>query len=148
MRRVPRPDRTSAICGILILIAFAHILGHTRRRFPLESLEGARRVVDAAADKKASDIVLLDIHDLSIIADYFVICTGTNPPQIGAIASAVDEELGKAGANLLHREGNPESGWVLLDFGDIICHVFGPMEREYYQLERLWGAAQRLLYVE
>ena len=115
---------------------------------PLESLESARRVVDAAADKKASDIVLLDIHDLSIIADYFVICTGTNPRQIGAIASAVDEELGKMGEHLLHREGTPDSGWMLLDFGDVICHVFGPMEREYYQLERLWEAAPRLLYVE
>jgi ribosome-associated protein len=105
-------------------------------------------MVDAAADKKASNIVLLDIHDLSIIADYFVICTGTNPRQIDAIAAAVDEEMGQVGEPLLHREGNPESGWILLDFGDIICHVFGPMEREYYSLERLWGAAPRLLYVE
>jgi ribosome-associated protein len=114
----------------------------------LESAERARRIVDAAVDKKAADIVMLDIQGISILADYFVICTGANPRQIGAIASAVDEELGKLGVPLLHREGKPESGWVLLDFGDVVCHIFGPMEREFYQLERLWSAAPRLLYVE
>jgi ribosome-associated protein len=60
----------------------------------------------------------------------------------------VDESLSKDGYDRLHREGSPESGWMLLDFGDVICHIFGPMEREYYQLERLWGAAPRLMYVE
>lgn len=104
--------------------------------------------MDAAVDKKASDIVLLDIREISIIADYFVICTGANPRQIAAIGSAMDEQLGKFGAQLVHREGKPESGWMLLDFGDIICHIFAPMERDFYQLERLWSAAPRMLYVE
>jgi len=115
----------------------------------LESSEIARRVVDATVDKKAADVVLLDIRELSIIADYFVICTGANPRQIGAIADGIDEQLGKLGVNVTHREGKPESGWLLLDLGgDVICHIFGPMEREFYQLERLWNAASRLIYVE
>ena len=93
-------------------------------------------------------MVLLNVRDLTVIADYFVICTGMNPRQIAAIADAVDEELGKAGEEVYHREGSANTGWVLYDFGDVILHVFGPMEREYYQLENLWSAAPRLLYVE
>jgi ribosome-associated protein len=115
----------------------------------LDSSESARRVVDAAISKKAADVVLLDIRGLTIIADYFVICTGSNPRQINAIANAIDEDLSKVSVNVTHREGNPESGWVLLDLGgDVIVHIFAPMERDFYQLERLWGAAPRLLYVE
>ena len=115
----------------------------------LESSESARRAVDAAVDKKATDIVLLDIRELTVIADYFLICTGSNPRQITAIADAIDEQLSKVGVNATHREGKSDSGWVLLDMeSDVICHIFGPMEREFYQLERLWSAAPRLLYVE
>jgi len=115
----------------------------------LDSSESARHAVDAAVDKKASDVVLLDIRELTIISDYFMICTASNPRQIGAIADAIDDELGKVGIHITHREGKPDSGWVLLDVGgDVICHIFGPMEREFYQLELLWSAAPRLLYVE
>src|SRR5205823_531770 len=103
----------------------------------LDSAQLAKAAVDVASDKKASDIILLDIRDVTTIADYFVICSGNNPRQIQAIAEAIDEELGKQGANLLHREGVAETGWVLLDFGDIIVHIFGNKEREYYRLERL-----------
>lgn len=106
-------------------------------------------MVDAAVDKKASDIVLLDIRELTVIADYFMICTGANPRQIAAIADAIDEQLDKVGVRVTHREGKPDSGWMLLDLeGDVICHIFGPLEREFYQLERLWSIAPRLLYVE
>ncbi len=114
----------------------------------LDSAESARRMVDAAVDKKAQDVVLLDIHDVSSIADYFVICTGGNPRQISAIAEAIDEQLGDVGVDLIRREGKPDSGWMLLDFGDVVCHIFGPVEREFYRLERIWSAAPRLLYVE
>ncbi len=119
------------------------------RRRPLDSSECARRAVDAAIEKKASDVVLLDIRELTIIADYFLICTGANPRQIAAIADSIDEQLDKVGVRITHREGRPETGWMLLDVGgDVICHIFGPNEREFYQLERLWSAAPRLLYVE
>lgn len=114
----------------------------------LEPAELARIIVDVAADKKATDITLLDIRDLSVIADYFVICTGTNPRQIGAIASAIDDELSERGVPLRGREGGADSGWVLLDLGDVIVHIFGPMEREFYRLERLWSEAPTVMYLQ
>jgi ribosome-associated protein len=129
-------------------MGFFYLSTEMRRR-PLDSSESARRAVDAAIEKKASDVVLLDIRELTIIADYFLICTGANPRQIAAIADSIDEQLGKVGVRITHREGRPETGWMLLDVeGDVICHIFGPNEREFYQLERLWSAAPRLLYVE
>ena len=108
----------------------------------------ARAAVDAASDKKASDILLLDIREVTTFADYFVICSGSNRRQIQAIAEAIDEQLGSQGANLLHREGIAETGWILLDFGDIIIHILGPKEREYYDLERLWSGAKTVVYLQ
>lgn len=108
----------------------------------------AKAAVDVASDKKASDVILLDIRNVSIIADYFVICSGQNTRQIQAIADAIDEELGKQGANVLHREGGATTGWLLLDFGDVIVHIFGPKEREYYRLERLWSEAKTVVYLQ
>ncbi|GHO84864.1 ribosome silencing factor [Dictyobacter formicarum] len=108
----------------------------------------AKAAADIASDKKASDVLLLDIRDVSVIADYFVICSAHNTRQIQAIADTIDEDLGKQGAVLLHREGDPESGWVLLDFGGIIVHIFGPKEREYYRLERLWSEAKTVVYLQ
>lgn len=114
----------------------------------LDSAQLARVAVDTAADKKASDVILLDIREVTTIADYFVICTGNNPRQIDAIADAIEEELDKQGARLLHHEGLAEGGWILLDFGDIIVHVFGAKEREYYRLERLWSEATPVVYLQ
>lgn len=108
----------------------------------------ARAAVDTASDKKAIDIVLLDVQEVTTIADYFVICSGNNSRQIQAIADAIDEELGKKGAKLLHREGVADAGWILLDFGDIIVHIFGPKEREYYRIERLWSEAKTVVYLQ
>ena len=108
----------------------------------------ARATVDIASDKKASDVILLDVRDVTTIADYFVICSGNNVRQIQAIADAIDEQLEKQGAALLHREGDAETGWVLLDFGDVIVHIFGPKEREYYRLERLWNEAKTVVYLQ
>ena len=114
----------------------------------LDPAQLAKVAVDVASDKKASDIILLDIRDVTTIADYFVICSGNNPRQIQAIADAIDEEVGKQGANLLHREGVAGTGWVLLDFGDVIVHIFGAKEREYYRLERLWSEAKTVVYLQ
>jgi ribosome-associated protein len=108
----------------------------------------ARAAVDAASDKKASDVILLDIRGVSTIADYFVICSGNNTRQLQAIADAVKEQLEKQGAKLLHREGVAETGWLLLDFGDVIVHIFGTKEREYYRLERLWNDAKTVVYLQ
>jgi ribosome-associated protein len=114
----------------------------------LDSGQLARAAVDIASDKKASDVILLDIRDLTTIADYFVICSGSNIRQIQAIADAIDDQLGEQGAELLHREGVAEAGWILLDFGDVIVHIFGPKEREYYRLESLWSEAKRVVYLQ
>ena len=108
----------------------------------------ARAAVDIASDKKASDVILLDIRDVTTFADYFVICSGNNPRQIRAIADAIDEQLGEQGAKVLHREGDAEHGWILLDFGDVVVHIFGQREREYYRLERLWSEAKTVVYLQ
>ena len=114
----------------------------------LEPAQIARLAVDVASDKKATDIVLLDIQGISSIADYFVICTGANPRQIRAVATAIDEKLSEQGLSALHREGTPDSGWLLLDYGDMIVHIFSPKEREYYRLERLWSNAKTVIYLQ
>lgn len=114
----------------------------------LDSAQIAKIAVDAASDKKASDIILLDIRDVTTFADYFVICSGNNPRQLQAIADTIDEELGKQGAKVLHQEGVAESGWLLLDVGDVIVHIFGTKEREYYHLERLWNEAKTVVYLQ
>ncbi len=114
----------------------------------LEPAQLAKAAVDIASDKKASDVLLLDISGISTIADFFVICTGNNTRQIQAIGDALNDELKKQGARLLYREGDADTGWVLLDYGDIIIHVFAPKEREYYRLERLWSEAKTVVYLQ
>lgn len=119
-----------------------------QRGMPLDSAEVARLIADVAADKKASDVVVLDIRDRSVIADYFVICTGSNVRQIQAIASAVEEKLSELGVWNRGKEGDAESGWMLMDCGDVIVHIFGPMERDFYRLERLWSGAPTVVYLQ
>ena len=108
----------------------------------------ARAAADIAYDKKASDVLLLDIRELTTIADYFIICNGNNARQIAAIAEAIEDEMKKQGVRLLSREGVADSGWLILDYGDIIVHIFGPKEREYYRLERLWSEAKTVVYLQ
>ena len=114
----------------------------------LEALELARRASELASEKQAEDVLLLDLRPSCSFADYFVICTATSEPQIKAVSEAVEEALEQDGAHLLHVEGLPQSGWVLLDFGDVIVHVFSPEEREYYRLEELWREATPLLRIQ
>lgn len=105
-------------------------------------MEIAKLAADAAADKKARDVVILDIQGLSVIADFFVICSGNSSTQVQAIAKEVREKLGKKNISCKGAEGLDEAKWVLLDFGDIVVHIFRQEEREFYNLERLWGDAQ------
>ena len=114
----------------------------------LEPAEIAKTIVDVASDKKATDIALLDIRELSVIADYFVICTGGNSRQIQAIAAAVEDKMSELHVERRGREGQADGGWLLLDYGDVIVHVFGPMEREFYRLERLWSSAPTVVYLQ
>ena len=94
-----------------------------------------------AGDKQATDIVLLDAREVCSFADYFVICSGESDRQIKTIYEEVDHILKKEGVLPHHREGTVDSGWLLLDFGDVIVHIFASFEREYYQLDKLWSQA-------
>lgn len=123
-------------------------MNRLRRQRPIEAIQFARHAVAVAEDKQAHDIVLLDLRNLTIVADYFVICTAESERQIRAVVTALDEELIKAGAKNPRVEGSPETGWVLLDFSDVIIHVFSPEQREFYRLERLWKQAQPLVVVQ
>lgn len=104
-----------------------------------ESSEMARRIVDLLSDRQAEDIVLLDIHEIAYFTDFFVIATALNQRHAAALIDAFDKELANEGIKSLHREGEATSGWVLVDFGGVIVHVFTPEDREFYNLEGLWG---------
>ena len=104
----------------------------------------ARAAAIALDEKKGVDIVLLDVHQLLVITDVFVIASGTNPRQVKALVDEVEGRLRILGRNPLRREGVEHAQWVLLDYGDIVIHVFNPAPRAFYDLERLWGDAPRL----
>lgn len=108
----------------------------------------ARLAADAIADKKGTDIVLLEVGDLFVITDFFVIATGNSRPHVQALAERVEELLKENGRAPLRDEGLPESEWVLMDYGDVMVHLFQPAARHYYDLERLWRDAPRLEWVE
>ena len=92
----------------------------------------------AIDDKKGQDIKIIDIHNVSVIADYFVIASGTNSNQVQAIDDNVEEQLGRAGLEAKQIEGNRNSSWILMDYGDVIVHVFDEENRHFYDLERIW----------
>jgi len=95
----------------------------------------------AALDRKALDLVVLDVRGLSSVTDYFVVCSGRSTTHVSSIVDAIREAMKAADVRRLHAEGAPESGWMLLDYGDVLVHVFLEDTRVYYALERLWGDA-------
>lgn len=111
---------------------------------PLKSRELAVKAAKAALSKKAVDLVVLDLAGLTIIADYFVICSGESTTQVKAIAEFIEHEFSEKGIRLLGIEGLDYSHWVLLDYGDVIVHVFEKETRDYYELEKLWLDAKTL----
>jgi ribosome-associated protein len=111
-------------------------------------LDMARRIVDLAEDKKAADIVLLDLTGLTTIADAFVICSGGSERQLEAIADGVIEGLRAEKIRPIGREGTAASHWVLVDFGSVVVHIFTPPERDYYSLEKHWAEARTVLRVQ
>src|SRR6186997_2291424 len=113
-----------------------------------EALALARRIVDLAEDKKASDIVLLEIGRLTTLADYFVICSGQSERQLRAIADGIAETLRDEGIKPIGREGSANAHWLLVDYGSVIVHIMAPPEREYYELEKLWIEAPLLLRIQ
>lgn len=103
-----------------------------------QSKEMARIAYNALSDKKGEDIKIIDITGISVLADYFIIANGNSDSQVNALVDNVEEELHKAGYPLRQREGQASGSWVLLDFGDIIIHVFDKENRLFYDLERIW----------
>ena len=114
----------------------------------LEAGALARKIVDLLAEKQAEDILLLDISKVASFADYFVIASGQTVRQLKVMLESVDEGTSAAGAKSVGREGEASSGWVLLDYGDVIVHLFGPDERGYYDLEGLWHDATPVVRVQ
>ena len=111
----------------------------------MEALVLAHTAVDAAAEKLAADIVLLDLRKLVSFTDYFVICSGASKRQLNAIADEVELTLRKKRVLPHHREGAQESGWVLLDYGDVVVHIFDEEQRAFYDLEAVWPEAPALV---
>ncbi len=104
----------------------------------------AKLAIEALEDKKAEDIKVIDISEVSVIADYFIIAGGTNRSQIQALADNVDEKLGRAGHPSKQMEGYDTANWILMDFGDVIVHVFDKENRLLYDLERIWRDGQQV----
>lgn len=111
-------------------------------RTETDTADRVRDAVHAALDKKAQDLRVLNLGPVSDFTDYFLICSGTSERQVQAIAEAIQESLSKTGSRPIHVEGQRAGNWVLLDYGDLVAHVFQPEPREFYGLEKLWSDAQ------
>ena len=114
----------------------------------LKPLDYARLAVDVAADKQGSDTVLLDIRGVSDFPGYFVVTTVESRRQMRSLTEDIEHALEGRGAVLHHREGSGRSGWVLLDFGDVVVHLFGPEEREYYGIEEVWKRGVEIVRIQ
>jgi ribosome-associated protein len=112
------------------------------------SREVAIAAARAASDKQASNIVVLDVHDIIVITDFFMICTAGTQRQVRTVIDAVESSLKGIGVKPLRREGEADAGWWLLDYVDVVVHVFGEEERAYYDLERLWKDAPPVAWEE
>lgn len=102
------------------------------------SKEIVKLAVNALEDKKAEDIRIIDIREVSVLADYFIIASGSNANQVQAMTDNVEQELGKAGYECKQVEGYQSANWILMDYGDIIVHAFCKEDRLFYDLERIW----------
>jgi ribosome-associated protein len=100
--------------------------------------EAVTKIVDLLTERQAEDVVLLDIRDIASFTDYFVIATAQNQRHLRALVDSINTDLARVGIKTSHIEGNDDSGWVLVDFGDVILHIFTPEERAFYKLEALW----------
>jgi ribosome-associated protein len=114
----------------------------------LETIEVARKIVEAASEKQASNVVLLDVKEICSFADYFVICNGESSRQINAIAEEVERALKDIGVHVHHTEGGASSGWMLVDISDILVHVFSPESRDYYDIDNLWSKGRLVMKVQ
>ncbi len=115
---------------------------------PEEVAAAARRAVDAASDKQASDILLLDVREVASFTDYMIIMSALTPRQTSALAEDLTAAAKASGLALHHREGTADSGWLLLDFADVIVHIFDEEQRDHYRLEQLWKAARTVVRMQ
>jgi ribosome-associated protein len=111
-------------------------------------LDIARKAVEAATGKMATDIVLLDVRDICGFADYFVFSNAESSRQINAVTEEIEQVLKKENVRPMHREGTADSGWMLLDYADVVIHIFAPAERQFYNLEELWSAARPVVRIQ
>ena len=108
--------------------------------------EMSRAIAEAASNKKARDIVILDMTKLTMATDYFIICSATSTTQVKGIADNIEDELAEKGVFFTHKEGYREGNWILLDYGDCVAHIFIDEDRQFYNLERLWADAPTTHY--
>ena len=114
-----------------------------------DALKLAQTVIDILEDKKGEDILLLDIQEISSFTDYFVICSGPSERTLRALSDEVQKKLKPdQHKQAMSVEGDPEGGWILVDYGDVILHIFSPAVRAYYQLEELWGEGRILVRIQ
>ncbi|MCS7221995.1 MAG: ribosome silencing factor [Anaerolineae bacterium] len=118
------------------------------RRWKLESTELAHAIVDLVEEHQAEDIVMLDLRPVSILADYFIICSSASERQSRALMQVVDEGIGHLGKTPLGVEGSAEAGWILMDYGDVVVHIFSREKRAYYGLEQFWRRAPIVVKVQ
>ena len=114
----------------------------------LEGLELAQKAVEIASDKQATNVVLLDTREVCSFADYFVICSGESSRQVKTIYEEIEHVMKADGILPHHREGNLDSGWLLIDFGDVVIHIFSSEERDFYNLDALWSRAVPILRLQ
>ena len=114
----------------------------------METKDIAQKIAAAANDKKAKDILLLNMEGLSPVTDFYVICSAGNSTLVKAIADNIEDKLAEAGVRPTHKEGYADARWVLLDYGDVVAHVFLEEERDFYNLEQLWADAPSESFVE
>ena len=112
----------------------------------MEAKELDKAICEAASDKKARDIVSMDMRDLTPTCDYCVVCSANPATQVRAIADNIEEKLAEQGESFLHKEGYREGEWILMDYGDVVAHIFRQEAREYYALEHLWADAKLTPY--
>jgi ribosome-associated protein len=130
-------------------VAISHETDGRQGRTPrTEPLELAEKIADLLSDRQAQDIVLMDIGKVSTFTDYFLIATATNPRQMNALIDSLDRDLRADGVKPRRTEGAADSGWVLIDFNDVIVHLFAPEERDYYNLEELWGQSVSIVHMQ
>jgi len=111
-------------------------------------LDITHTIINSLEEKKGEDILLLDIQKISSFTDYFVICTGTSDRMLDALAEAVTEAIRKNHHKKGRVEGSPQEGWTVIDYGDVVVHLFSPDQRDYYRLEELWNQGKVLLHVQ